>query len=265
MIDFQAKINRITAMSRLVGFAKALGFELAWSLRSPEVPLQVPGYPAGFTIRRNNSDSFVFSSIFLEGELSAYVPTEPRLIIDGGANVGFSTAYFAQHYPSAAVVAVEPSGENCARIKRHCAGFGNVTLLEGGLWSQSGLLRIVNPEDASWSFRCEPADGPGEGVFTAFTIGEIIDRSGADRCDLLKLDIEGAEASVFAPGALDWLDRVDAILVEVHGDEALANITAACPETLFDSSRNGEKLVLIRNGRSNQGAAEVPGTHTRLG
>ncbi len=265
MIDFQAKTNRIAALTRLVGFAKALGFELTWSLRSPEVRIRVPGYPAEFSIRRHNSDYFVFSSIFLEEEFSAYVPPKPRLIIDGGANIGFSTAYFAQHYPTATVVAVEPSGENCARIKRHCAGFDNVTLLEGGLWSHCGLLRIQNPEDASWSFRCEPADGPGEGVFSAFTVGEIIDRSGADRCDLLKLDIEGAEANVFAPGALDWLDRVDAIFVEVHGDQALSNITAACPETLFDSSRSGEKLLFIREGRSNRGAGEVPGTHTRLG
>jgi hypothetical protein len=144
-------------------------------------------------------------------------------------------------------------------------GFDNVTLVEGGLWSHSGLLRIENPEDDSWSFRCVPADGPGEGVFSAFTVGEIIDRSGADRCDLLKLDIEGAEANVFAPGALDWLDRVDAILVEVHGDEALANVTAACPETLFDCSRTGEKLLLIRKDRSNRGVGEVPRTHTRVG
>lgn len=265
MIDFQAKTNRIAAMTRLVGLAKALAFELTWSRRSPEVRLRVPGYPADFTIRRRDSDYFVFSSIFLEGELSVYVPPELRLIIDGGANVGFSTAYFAQHYPSATVVAVEPSGENCARIKRHCAGFGNVTLLEGGLWSHSGLLRIRNPEAASWSFRCELADGPGEGVFSAFTVGEIIERSGADRCDLLKLDIEGAEASVFAPGALDWLNRVDAILVEVHGDVALANITAACPSTCFDSSQNGEKLLLIRKGQLNRWAGDVPGSHPRLG
>src|SRR5262245_16506338 len=118
MIDFQAKTNRVAALRRLVGFAKAVGFELTWSLRSPEVQLRVPGYPTAFTIRRHNSDYYVFSSIFLEEELSAYVPAEPRLIIDGGANVGFSTAYFAQHYPSAIVVAVEPSGENCAWIKR---------------------------------------------------------------------------------------------------------------------------------------------------
>ena len=71
--------------------------------------------------------------------------------------------------------------------------------------------------------------------------------------------IEGAEASVFAPGALDWLDRVDAILVEVHGDQALSNITAACPETLLESSRSGEKLLLIREGRSNRGGVRCPG------
>jgi FkbM family methyltransferase len=256
MIDFRAKARRIAALTRLIGFAKALGFELSWSLRSREIPLRLPGYPADFAIRRHDSDYFVFSSIFLGGELAAYVPREPRLIIDGGANVGFSTAYFARQYVSATVVAVEPSVENCDRIKRHCSGFDNVRLVQGGLWSHSGLLRIQNPLEASWSFRCEPADGPGEGVFTAFTVNEIINRFGSDRCDLLKLDIEGAEASVFAPGSLDWLDRVDAIFVEVHGDEALSNITAACPGNRFESFRSGEKLLLIRKDGSNREAGQ---------
>jgi FkbM family methyltransferase len=257
MIDFRAKAKRIAALTRLVGFTKALGFELSWSLRSHEIAFRLPGYPADFAIRRHDSDYFVFSSIFIEGELAAYVPPEPSLIIDGGANVGFSTAYFAHHYPSAVIVALEPSGENCERINRHCNGFGNVRLVQGGLWPHSGLLRIQNPQDPSWSFRCERADGPGEGVFSAFTVDEIMDRFGMDRCDLLKLDIEGAEASVFAPGTLDWLDRVDAILVEVHGDQALSNITAACPETRFESARSGEKLLLLRRERSHGEARDV--------
>jgi FkbM family methyltransferase len=254
MIDFRAKARRTAALTRLIGFSKALGFELSWSLRSHEIRFRLPGYPADFAIRRHDSDYFVFSSIFLEDELAAYAPREPRLIIDGGANVGFSTAYFARHYARATIVAVEPSAENCERIKRHCLGFGNVRLLQGGLWSRSGLLRIQNPEESSWSYRCEPADGPGEGVFSAFTVNEIIDRFGAGRCDLLKLDIEGAEASVFEPGSLDWLDRVDAILVEVHGDRAFSNITAACPENRFQSFRSGEKLLLIRKEQSNREA-----------
>jgi FkbM family methyltransferase len=241
------------ALTRLVGFRKALGFELTWSLRKPEVRLRLPGYPADFAIRRHNSDYCVFSSIFLETELSGFVPPEPGLIIDGGANVGFSSAFFAHEYPSAAVVAVEPSAENCARIRKHCAGFRNVTLLEGGLWSHSGLLRIQNPDDASWAFRCEPVERPGKGVFAAFTVGQILDSSGAERCDLLKLDIEGAEAAVFAPGDLGWLDRVDAILVEVHGEEAAAKIAAACPETLFDRFRSGEKLLYVRKARPTDG------------
>src|SRR5262249_37559791 len=130
MLDVRVKTDRLAKLTRQVGLAKALGFELAWSLRRPEVRLRGPGYPADFAIRRRDSDYFVFSSIFLEGELSAYVPPEPRLIIDGGANIGFSTAYLARNYPSATVVAVEPSADNCTRIRRHCKGFGNVTVVE---------------------------------------------------------------------------------------------------------------------------------------
>jgi FkbM family methyltransferase len=257
MINFRAKFDRVAALTRLVGFAEALRFEVNWSLRTPEIRLRVPGYPADFTIRRHNPDYFVFASIFLEGELSAYVAPEPRLVIDGGANVGFSTAYLARRYPSATIVAVEPSVENCARIERNCAGLDNVVILRGGLWPRGGLLRIQNPEDESWAFRCEPADEPADGVVPAYTIDEVIERTGADHCDLLKLDIEGAETELFEAGASAWLDRVDAIMVEVHGEQARLNIEARCPAVVFDSSWSGEKLVLLRKSSPCQAGQEL--------
>jgi FkbM family methyltransferase len=244
MVDVRTKAARIAALSKLLGPARAIVFELAWSIRLPEVTLSIPNYPA-FSIRRNDSDLSVFWPIFIEGELSAYVPHSPRLIIDGGANVGFSTSYLAKRYPSAQIVAIEPSSDNCARIKQHCAGFDNVTILQGGLWSHAGFLRIQNPHDASWAFRCELADTATAGAFPAFTIRDIIDRFGAGKCDLIKLDIEGAETHLFAPEHSNWIDRIGAILVEVHSDEAMEAIAVACPESRFDYSKHGEKLLIM--------------------
>jgi FkbM family methyltransferase len=242
MVDFGYKIRRMVSLSRLMGFPSALKFELSWSLKQPQVEVKIPGYPCPFEIRRNESDYSVFSTIFLDRELDEFIPVAPKLIIDGGANVGYSTAYYANHYPQAKIIAIEPSSENCRRIKQHCAAFENVTVVEGGLWSQSGFLHIVNPEDPAWAYRCELVDRLRNDTFPAFTMEQMISSSGEARCDLLKLDVEGAEEQLFAAG--DWVDRVDAVLVEVHSDAALAAIRARADG--FDTSYCGEKLLLRR-------------------
>jgi hypothetical protein len=84
---------------------------MRWSLRRPEIDITLPGYPARFTIRRSSSDIHVFSSIFLHGAPEEFLPEDPRFILDGGANVGYTRAFHAHPYPDATIIAAEPSGE----------------------------------------------------------------------------------------------------------------------------------------------------------
>lgn len=243
-ISFKAR--RVRRFSQVLGFYEAARFELAWSLRQSKVNVKVPSFPNRFTLRRFSSDLSVFSQIFIDEELGLYTPSSPRLIIDGGANIGLSSAYYAKKYPNAKVIAVEPSMENCVAWRDNCRVFSNTQLIEGGLWSSSGFLRIANPEAPAWAYYCEAAEEGISGAFRAYTIDEIIDSSGHDHCDLLKLDIEGAEGALFSPEANLWISRVNVILVEVHSEAALATIRAACPEDVFEHSQCGEKMLYKR-------------------
>jgi hypothetical protein len=47
------------------------------------------------------------------------------------------------------------------------------------------------------------------------TIPQLLDAAGAERADLMKLDIEGGERELLA-SAGDWADRVGAVLAEIH-------------------------------------------------
>jgi FkbM family methyltransferase len=153
------------------------------------------------------------------------------------------TAYFAARYPRSKIVAVEPSPANVEALRWNCRAHENVQVLVGGVWPLFGHLRIANPQDAAWSHYCEPADPSQEGAFRSYTLDEIIDASGFGRCDLLKLDVEGAEEQNFrAPGG--WLNRVDTIAVEIHGPGALGAVDATCSSTKWHRTPLGEKLVL---------------------
>jgi FkbM family methyltransferase len=229
-----------------MGLGGAVRFELDWLLGTREINARVKGYPEPFVLRRGDSDEWVFDTVFVQHELEVLLPRSPALIIDGGANIGLSTAYYARRYPDAQIIAIEPDAANCAALLRNCAAFTNVRLLQGGLWPESGWLRLVNSEAASWSFKCEPSSEGAPGAFRAFSMRDVLDLSGASRCDLLKLDIEGGEAELFSRNVSDWLHRVDAILVEIHGEKAAQAVRSACCETEFASREAGEKLLLQR-------------------
>ncbi len=77
-------------------------------------------------------------------------------------------------------------------------------------------------------------------------MADVLDRSGEARCDLLTLDIEGGEAELFSRNTEQWLHRVDAILVEIHGETADRAVRSACSEPQFSSRQIGEKLLLQR-------------------
>jgi FkbM family methyltransferase len=244
MVDLRYKLNRIQRWQPVIGLLEAIRFEWLWSLQLPSVSIAVPGYPQRFTLRKGGSDIAVFETVFVERELDVYLPQAPQLIMDGGANIGLTTAFYAHRYPQAKIVAIEPSSDNCDVLRKNCAAFDNVSIVEGGLWTNSGYLRLANPTAEAWGFQCEPAPAGSEGSFPAYSVDRLIDDSGVGVCDLMKLDIEGAEEQLFESAS--WLQRVNAILVEVHGEAADRAIKSACSEQDFEYSMLGEKLMITR-------------------
>jgi len=79
------------------------------------------------------------------------------------------------------------------------------------------------------------------------TIPGLMSQYGLTRIDLLKLDIEGAEKELFA-AASDWIDKVDAIAIELHDrfkrgcSQAFYNATASFPYEVH----KGELVFLFR-------------------
>ena len=73
------------------------------------------------------------------------------------------------------------------------------------------------------------ADGDG-GEIDVITMPSLLDDAGFSHVDVLKCDIEGAEAEVFAD-CKSWISRVDAMSVECHSDviatDALLDVVAS--------------------------------------
>jgi hypothetical protein len=67
-------------------------------------------YP--FRVRLKTSDVKAFEQVIYEKEYEMALSRPPSVILDAGANIGLASIYFANRYPNAKIIAVEPEKSN---------------------------------------------------------------------------------------------------------------------------------------------------------
>jgi FkbM family methyltransferase len=158
----------------------------------------------------------------------------PETMIDAGAYIGDTSAYFLTKYPHLRLVALEPDRDNHEIAERNLAAYDDRSrLLNQALGSQGGTVRMSGSHHGAF------VSEAGYEV-SSTTVPTILDLMGWDRLDLLKMDIEGAEADVLDNTADVWLRRVGRLIVEPHGPE----IEVKIGETL---RRNGFSVRQYRS------------------
>ena len=135
------------------------------------------------------------------------------LIVDCGANIGASAAYFSLCYPAAQIVAIEPSTDNLAVARQNCRS-ANVDLVAAAVASRTGHGELVDPGWGSWSLRVRAIESGG---IPMVTIPSILSSDTYRACEpfIVKIDIEGFEDDVFADNP-EWVDQFPIVMVELH-------------------------------------------------
>jgi FkbM family methyltransferase len=173
-----------------------------------------------------------------------------EFIIDCGANIGASAFYFLHRYPHARIVVVEPDPGNMEICRRNLAPFGDkITYVQGGVWSSTGPLVVERGQfrdGAEWSFQVRSAKQGESFDAHAFTISDLMAAGRFPRIDLLKVDIEAAEAEVFGQSTLPWLVQIRNLVIELHGPECEEVVAAAMAAVESQTTRAGE-LTLFAN------------------
>lgn len=147
-------------------------------------------------------------------------PVRPGgVVIDIGAGLGDFAIAAARMHPGARVLAFEPfaaSADLCRRNVRLNRA-ANVEVVEAAVGRGRGSigLDISSPESVQYSTASAQAVGSALRVPTE-GLGEIFAERAIDRCDLLKLDCEGAEFEILLTLDADILGRIDHISMEYH-------------------------------------------------
>lgn len=144
------------------------------------------------------------------------------VIIDCGANIGLSVIYFRKNFPTARIVAFEPSATEF-KILRDNIDYNkieNIQLFNFALGDKEGTAHLVSSGDGSASlthrtfFTHHSSDGP---IVSVRRLSEYIE----SKIALLKIDIEGAEVSVLRElQQSSKIKLISQIVVEFHHDNA---------------------------------------------
>ncbi len=213
-------------------------------------PVRVHGSRHPVFVRPGSSDAGVLLQVFGERQYGCVGAETPplRTVVDGGGNVGLTSAYLLGRYPQARVALVEPDAANLAVARRALAPYGGrVQFIQAALWPDAAPLRLVrNPlPGGEWAVRAEPC-APGLAPdLVGVPLAGVFDRAGFATVDLLKLDIEGAEVELFAPAARPelWLPRVRRLVIELHGPECASVVGAAVRPFPHTTEARGELTV----------------------
>jgi FkbM family methyltransferase len=254
--DFAQRVRRILGMARRAGWAGPISHWLARRIsrfvpRGSNFRLYSKYSNGGLTCRSGASDLDVFKLIFIDREYRCLddIP-DAELIIDCGANVGYSSAYFLSRFPGCRLIAVEPEESNFALLNKNLRRFhGRFTALHAGVWSRKTGLRMSEAkfgDGREWSYSVREAAPDESPQMDAIDIGSLLRMSGCDRISVLKIDVEGAEKVIFSENVEPWLGRVDVLVIELHGPECERAFESAISAYDFELSTCEELTVARR-------------------
>lgn len=190
---------------------------------SGEIVLTRKGYTAPFVLRAGGSDVLTFHQVIADNgyAMPFELDAEPSVIVDAGANIGLSSVWYANLFPKARILAIEPEPDNFEQLRRNTAAYPNVTAVRAALWPTTGEVRLSDPRTGSFGFRVEDphaaavSSEDGEDLVPTVTIPQLVAEHELPTIDILKVDIEGAERALFE-GETPWLDLVQVIAIELH-------------------------------------------------
>ncbi len=142
-------------------------------------------------------------------------------IVDIGGGLGDFSLFAATQQTGVQVYAFEPTPESFALLQRNVAAnnIRNVEAFPLAVWSHSGKIAIDTRGGEAVQFTSQEAGSgaqPGQVMVESLTLDEALNRCGIQRCNLLKMDCEGAEYPILFNAAPATLARIDRIVMEYH-------------------------------------------------
>jgi FkbM family methyltransferase len=207
-----------------------------------------------FGLRKDSSDLKVFEQIFLKDEYRPVLDCihvnkiSINTLVDAGSNIGLTSLFFLRNLQSFKLVCIEPDPKNFQQLEANIPAQAQACLIQKALWYEQKDVFLHNDfrDNSDWSAAVSEQKISDVTVQTV-TLQNVIDDNAINVIDLLKIDIEGAEAVIFdEANDLSFLHCTKIIAIEIHDEfncrEKIQNILRKYSFVLFET---GELTVGI--------------------
>ncbi|SEG71189.1 methyltransferase, FkbM family [Methylobacterium sp. 190mf] len=250
------KILKFKTLCGLVGLACAVNIMIR-RIIGIKNPIKIKIRGMVLNLRPIDSDLFVLMQIFSAKEYELKGPALQKinalynnilkrggvpLIVDAGANVGYSSIYFSEIYPDAHILAIEPDEASFQMLSGNCASLDKVTAVNAALWKDDRGVNLGNTTRPAWARTVS-----GEGTTTSITLEQALSKNVNTAPFILKLDVEGAER-VIIEAARNIVQMFPVVMVEPHdfltpGSGCLSPLYSAISGMEYDTYVNGENII----------------------
>ena len=169
-------------------------------------------------IRTNSTDLMALTNVWMINEynIDDYGITESDIVIDIGAHIGLFSLRVSKLCTKGKIFSYEPIKDNfeCLVSNLKLNKLEHILPFNLAVSSDSSKLNIFLNDDES-----------GHSIFSeknkkisvnSISLKEIFDQNDIKICKLLKLDCEGSEYSIIDALPLEYLRRIDNIVIEYH-------------------------------------------------
>lgn len=224
---------------RLRSVAKGSSEELA--------QFHFPGTVHPVYVRPGSTDAEVAEAALVRQYHACLKPKFPvSLIIDAGAYAGYTSVFFANRYPDAKIIALEPDAENYSVAQMNLSPYAErVKLLHAAVWYRSGPIRVLPERRFDSTHVGEMTDDEGFPCL-GLNMMSLLEKSAQQRISIFKCDIEGAEEFIFNEEADVWIEQTDSILMEIHSARAYDAVFSIMRRHPFKVFTNRELHVFFR-------------------
>ena len=190
---------------------------------------------AVFTFRPGTADENTILATYHEDEYHFvdFGPQDGDWMIDAGGYIGSTAILYAQLYPKAHVLTIEPLPENVLLLRKNIEANGlsaRITVLDRALWSTSVGSTKVFYRDAStvgsvhrfigsaFPNYHETVSKDGAEALN-ISLDHCIELYGMNRVRLLKMDVEGAEYPILEGVSPQMLGKIQTMTGEYHNTD----------------------------------------------
>ena len=193
----------------------------------------------GFKIkmRKNTTDLQAFVNVWIleEYKKEKFEINNNDTIIDVGGHIGLFTLYVSQFCKRGMIYAFEPMKNNFDLFKENIKmnNLKNVIVTNCAVTGKEEKIKIYENQldDAAHSIH---GKGPNFSEVNAITVANIMNNQNFSKCNLLKLDCEGAEYEIFRSMEKKDFSKIEKICLEYHLIDSDTNMLKELKTILSD-------------------------------